>query len=260
MQKKGIEHVVKNHGDVLLRFHSNNLPMVNNSNEKIDILKMLRGLNAGEIFDSDVLFNLDNGSKIKCRICAILKSPDAIEKEVKRIIKNASKKQRKVKAETLEFAKYIIAFTTVDRHQMTASDVMEIYRARWQTELAFKRMKSIMSLGHLPKRDQLSCKAWLYGKMLLAQLVKIIHREAEFFPLGGIQCRDKFKPPSIKYERCLWREIEYISLTVAMAILPRVGIEATIGSWDKIRASLAESPRKREYQMLKVGNLVNALN
>jgi hypothetical protein len=38
-----------------------------------------------------------------------------------------------------------------------------LYRSRWQIELAFKRMKSLMGLGHLPKKDPVSCRAWLIG-------------------------------------------------------------------------------------------------
>ena len=35
----------------------------------------------------------------------------------------------------------------------------------------FKRFKSLAQLGHLPKYDDDSAKAWLYGKLLVALLV-----------------------------------------------------------------------------------------
>ena len=50
--------------------------------------------------------------------------------------------------------------------------MLELYRSRWQIELAFKRMKSILGLGHLPKKDPESCRAWLHGKLFTSLLVE----------------------------------------------------------------------------------------
>ena len=36
---------------------------------------------------------------------------------------------------------------------------------RWQVELVFKRLKSLAQLGHLPKHNDESACAWLYGKL-----------------------------------------------------------------------------------------------
>ena len=36
----------------------------------------------------------------------------------------------------------------------------------------FKRLTSLAALGHLPKRDDESAQAWLYGKLLVALLVE----------------------------------------------------------------------------------------
>jgi hypothetical protein len=58
--------------------------------------------------------------------------------------------------------------------------VLEFYRLRWQIELVFKRMKSILGLGHLPKKDPLSAQAWLEGKLFTGLLIeRMIDTEAE---------------------------------------------------------------------------------
>ena len=46
---------------------------------------------------------------------------------------------------------------------LAGADVLEWYRLRWQVELVFKRFKSLAQLGHVPKYDDDSAKAWLYG-------------------------------------------------------------------------------------------------
>ena len=53
-------------------------------------------------------------------------------------------------------------------------EVLNWYRTRWQVELVFKRFKSLAELGHLPKHDEQSARAWLYGKLFVALLVEIL--------------------------------------------------------------------------------------
>jgi Transposase DDE domain len=54
--------------------------------------------------------------------------------------RKASKKQMNTKPETLEFAKYVIVFTT--RRGDSGAKILEWYRMRWQIELVFKRLKA----------------------------------------------------------------------------------------------------------------------
>jgi len=43
----------------------------------------------------------------------------------------------------------VIVFTTLQAESV--AQVLEFYRLRWQIELAFKRMKTLAQLGHLPR-------------------------------------------------------------------------------------------------------------
>jgi hypothetical protein len=187
--RKGVLHVVNQDAEVLVRFHSTALPLFNYRGQRIEVLNNLRTLKGAAIGDWNVYLFKDNGEKVKGRLCAIRKSEEAIEKAKKAILKAASKKQRKVKSETLEYAEYVILFTTVNRHRLKEADIMELYRARWQVELSFKRLKGIITMGHLHKNDPESCKAWLYGKMFVALLVERIFQEAESFSPWGYPLR-----------------------------------------------------------------------
>ena len=118
-------------------------------------------------------------------MCALRKTEQAIELAHERLRRVASRKGRQLKPDTLEFARYVIVFTTFPGSVFTASEVLEWYRIRWQVELVFKRFKSLAQLGHLPKYDDESAKAWLYGKLLVALLVeKLIRHAVAISPWG----------------------------------------------------------------------------
>jgi hypothetical protein len=119
------------------------------------------------------------------RLCVVRKSLVAIEQAIKKLKRDASKRQQALKPETLEFAKYIIVFTTLPCENYPTNTVLEWYRLRWQIELIFKRLKSLAGLGHLPKYDDTSAKAWLYGKLFIGLLVeKMILHAKNISPWG----------------------------------------------------------------------------
>ena len=51
-----------------------------------------------------------------------------------------------------------------------------------QVEIYFKRLKTIMDFGELPKRRPGSVMAWLNGKMMVALLIEKIMSQANFSP------------------------------------------------------------------------------
>lgn len=188
--RPGIMHILRNGGQVIVRFHSRNLPLCTRQQRPFGVLEKLRSLGEGVPGDWDVWFrNPDDGLLVKGRLCSLRKSKEAIELAKKKILQEASRKGRKVRPETLEYAEYVVIFTTVNRHVFKERDVLALYRGRWQVELAFKRLKGIIGIGHLPKQSPESCIAWLYGKMLVALLVERLYREADFFSPWGYPLR-----------------------------------------------------------------------
>ncbi len=82
-------------------------------------------------------------------------------------------------------SEYFVLGTSLNSDTYPAERILELYRLRWQVELAFKRLKTIMQLGQLPKTDPESCRAWLYGKMLYALLCyAIVDKGRSFSPWG----------------------------------------------------------------------------
>jgi hypothetical protein len=203
----GIDYVLSHGGDVLVRIGWNSLQLYDEQGHKFRLLDRARRLKLYEIGDWPVFIAHDNGL-IAGRICAVRKSSSAANRERKRILKESSKKGRKTKPETLEAAGYIFVFTTLDQ-SIPAETVLTVYRARWQIELTFKRLKSLLGLGHLHNKNPESAKAWLYGKLLAACLIEALTVVSDrFFPWGY-----PFGEKSPLMEKHLERDRSYASIS-----------------------------------------------
>jgi hypothetical protein len=181
--RKSIRHVTEHDGAVLIRINAYNLPLLDGEGSgKFDLLGHLRTLHGAQTGDWDVIVPFKDGHRINGRICALKKSKAAAEQAKQKAARESKKQGHQIKPETLEAAEYIFVFTTLPRNY-SASVVLEAYRGRWQIEIAFKRLKSILGLGHLRKMDPEGAKAWLHGKLFVAFLIESM-----------IACGDTFSP------------------------------------------------------------------
>src|SRR5579864_5225925 len=179
----GIEYVWQHGADVLIRVNPQSFVAYSGSGRRMSLLPRLRTLSKIGQFGEWRVGLHGQGSAFAGRLCAVRKSDCAIQQAHRRLQRRASKKQMITRPRTLEFAKYVIVFTT--RSSGSTAEVLESYRMRWQIELVFKRMKSLAQLGHVPKHDDRSSRAWLYGKLLVTLLAqKLIRIGRDISPSG----------------------------------------------------------------------------
>jgi len=189
----GIAHVVNGNGEVIIRTNLVTLPLFNEQKQPIEVLSYLRELSTGQCGDWPVLIK-NHKQWIAGRLCAIKKSAAAAEKAKVRVKRESQRNGTQLRPETLEAAEYIFLFTTLPV-DYAAATIMELYRARWQIELAFKRLKSLMQLGHLKKHDAAAARAWLQGKLLVAFLIDALLALAEHFSPWGYIIKDRQTHP-----------------------------------------------------------------
>jgi hypothetical protein len=182
-RRADIQHVVQGGGEVLVRINLTNLPLVNKKGASFPLLRHLRTLTGTKLGDWEVWVPYKN-TLLAGRVCALKKSKEAAEKARRKVLQENSRKGAAVKPETIEAAGYTFVFTTLDR-TFSPTKVLEMYRGRWQIEIVFKRLKSIIGLGHLRKTDLEGAKAWIHGKLLVAFLIEALIVAGErFFPWG----------------------------------------------------------------------------
>lgn len=74
--------------------------------------------------------------------------------------------------------------TTVPEEIISNEVIMELYRVRWQIELEFKRLKSLLSLDELPSRRGPTAQSWILARILAAILVENLLNSRDFSPWG----------------------------------------------------------------------------
>lgn len=172
----GIAAVVNAGADVCVRMNRASLPLQDGKDRPFALLKKLKTLRkAGETAEWQV--SVKSGKqRIAGRLCGIRKSEDAIQRAQRRLLLRQQDGRGRVTPESQEYACYVLVFTTLPKSRASAAQVLECYRLRWQIELVFKRLKSLVQLGHVPKHDDQSSRAWLYGKLFVALLSQKLSR------------------------------------------------------------------------------------
>ncbi len=186
---KSFDYIVGAGGDFVMRLKHKAAIYFNSDREKVDLLTLLRPLATGEVLD--VLLYYRSEKKVDAplkplRICAVRKSKEQAERAKRKTRRKMRAPHKKpLDPTTVEMSEYFVVGTSLSSDAFSAERILELYRLRWQVELAFKRLKSLMQLGQLPKYDPESCRAWLYGKMLYALLCyAIVDKGRSFSPWG----------------------------------------------------------------------------
>lgn len=183
--REGVRHVLEHGGDVVVRLTSTGFPLsLANNDAPFALLPHMRRLKSQQPGEWPVRFEAAD-RMWDARLCALRKSKAAATKAKRKIQEAADKKQKSVRPETLEFAEYVMILATPPSSVLDTCDILQLYRARWQIELCFKRLKSLLRLGHLPKRSDASARAWIQGKLLTVLLIERLLQEARFFSPWG---------------------------------------------------------------------------
>lgn len=181
-----LKYIQDRGGDLIVRVNQQSLHFYNESDEPINLLSYLSKLKiSGSTKSWNVIIKDNAGNAVRGRICAVKKSKESILKSQLKIKRKSQKQSTKLQPDTLDYAKYLTLFTTLKEEDYKPREILNWYRVRWQIELAFKRLKSLAELGHLPKYDESSSRAWIYGKLLMGLLTeKLIRYSKTISPWG----------------------------------------------------------------------------
>lgn len=173
--RRGLAHVVESGGHFLVRTGWNRVTLTHLDGTPFDLFDKLRALQTCEVAQWQVSTEPDERhgiAAVPCRLVVYRHTEEQATEIRKRLRTLAKKERHKLDERTLEAAGYLLLLTSVPEAQLGAERVLELYRTRWQVELKFKRMKSILELDALPAKEPGLVRAILAAKLIGAVLVE----------------------------------------------------------------------------------------
>jgi hypothetical protein len=182
--RAGVAHVMGSGAQVLVRWNPAAFPLEDARGRKTDMLAWLSGLPVKASAERKVWFQHE-GQRHELRLCVMRKSQIATEQARRKARDAAKDRGSEIQAETLEYAAYVMVLCSAPPAKLDRNAALGLYRGRWQVELAFKRLKSLLAAGHVPKESDPSARAWMQAKILSALLIERTLWEGEFLSPWG---------------------------------------------------------------------------
>lgn len=177
---EGMRQLRADDGDFILRIGWKSLYLCDPGGGRLDLAAKLGEVSSEAPFEMAV--EIRNGRKrslppIPARLILIKKDEKAAQAGRKRARRESQRSGSAIQPATLRAADYIMLVTSLDGATYPAAEVAGLYRLRWQIELAFKRLKSLLDFNRLPAKDPDLARAWLLSKLLMALILEDLDRE-----------------------------------------------------------------------------------
>jgi hypothetical protein len=250
---RGLGEILAGGGQLVVRINWQNLPMQEEDGRRFDIATWLREIQQTPAGASErsVWLPTPKG-RFAVRMVACPLPAEKAEEARRRARQAARKKKHNVDERTLLAAGFVLLVTNLPIGSWSTQQVLALYRLRWQVEILFKRLKSLLVLDGLRAQDPELAQTYLLAKLLGALMLEEMTGQAYAHVRADwdIQAR----PASLWRMTSIWQDVlrNLIrgSLTQAMIkeALPR------------LHRFLSDGPRKRRSQWAQAQALLHALS
>lgn len=111
--------------------------------------------------------------------------PEKTAKNQRRVARRSSRSGHELDPRTTQAAGCLMLLTSLPAPQ-SALRVLELYRARWQIEMSFKRLKTLGGIDKLPCADPRLARTWLLAHLIVAVITdELASRLVGVPPSGG---------------------------------------------------------------------------
>jgi Transposase DDE domain len=161
----------RNHADFLVRAGWKAFALSRADGAAFDLIAHLQALPHDQRpHEVAVQVKVDKTTQLPLRLIILRFSPQETAKIHKRLRRRAQRDRKTLDPRTLVAAEFLILATSLPAEFYPADEVLAVYRLRWQIELAFKRLKSLLHINQLPTRTTAASQSWLYAHLILALL------------------------------------------------------------------------------------------
>ena len=163
--------------DFIVRAGWKSLALRDPHGDPFDVIMHLERLAAGsdpaEWQVQAVVNAREPGVLLPLRLVIVALPPDKAEAAREKRRRYARKHGEAVDPRSIVAAGFMILATSLPA-EIPAGEIYAAYRLRWQIELAFKRMKSLIHIDRLPTRTAAGGLCWLYAHLILTLLTEDI--------------------------------------------------------------------------------------
>jgi hypothetical protein len=155
--RRSVATAVRQQADVVVRIHPATFPLETEAGQPFNVLHWLRQRGGAEReWHGGCRWA---GQPYAVRLVAAKLDPTATRRARRRARRKAQKAGRTITAPTLAVAGWLLRITTLDAGTWSTADVLYVYRARWQVELVFKKMKQLLRLNQIRSQHRTSVEA-----------------------------------------------------------------------------------------------------
>lgn len=141
----------------------------------LDLCEILRSL-VTDAVEMQVLIGTREQTRINCRLVCLRVSEEQAKQRRDKLTKTVWRKKKQLPcAQNLYLCSWILMVTNVPADRLDAGMVRPFYCLRWQIELLFKQLKSILAIdiSNSEKEPRVRCE--LLGRMIVAIITHKIH-------------------------------------------------------------------------------------
>lgn len=183
------------------------------------------------------------GKRYKVRLLASKLPKDKVAAVRKRKTRKAKKAKRQISPQTLQLAAWVLVLTTLT-NEWSADEVLRLYRARWQIELLFKRLKQQLRVAALRCRQTDALEASVCAVLVAWALQEQVVCEVRaLLPSGS---RDPRAPASS------WLLAGLSVQTLREQVRGTWRLEQVRACLPRLVRFLVSAPRKRQQQEAEV--------
>lgn len=181
-----------------------------------------------------------SGQTLPVWIHALPRNAQPCKRARRRAKRQARRRGRTPRAQTLFLSEWVLVLTTLPPEELSAEDILELYRIRWQVALVIKRDKSLRAAARVrAQRGSPLAMVYLVGKLLFAVLVARRARARL-----GTEWTQMLRGRQATW----WRLWKLLAQEVREAVLDTASWSAW--DWHAVLRALAERKRKRQLQVV----------
>lgn len=167
--------IVQNGAFFISRFLNSTALLDRKTGKPFDLCERLRSL-ATDAVEMQVLMGASGQTCVDCRLVCLRVSGDVAKQRRDKLIKTIwKKKKQQPTAQSLYLCNWILMVTNVPADWLEAGMVRPFYSLRWQIELLFKQLKSVLAINKSNSEKEPRVRCELLGRLIVAIVTHKIH-------------------------------------------------------------------------------------